>query len=139
MATVSRIRTMIQTGFALFCLFVGYRFYQFYSWMIGQSETYTPRPASVEAFLPIGALLGLKRLLLTGKWDEVHPAGLTIFISAIILAIFLRKGFCGWICPDRFCIEHYGEIGQKIGLGNLSAPLAGLSSALHQISAAWFF
>jgi polyferredoxin len=115
MATISRIRTMVQIGFALFCLFVGYRFYQFYSWMIGQSGTETPRPASVEAFLPIGALLGLKRLLLTGKWDEVHPAGLTIFISAIILAIFLRKGFCGWICPIGFASNIMEKLGRRLG------------------------
>jgi hypothetical protein len=59
--TVSRIRMMIQIGFSFFCLVAGYRFYQFYGWAIGQTEIYTARPASVEAFLPISALLGLKR------------------------------------------------------------------------------
>lgn len=114
-ATISRIRTLVQTGFALFCLFIGYRFYQFYSWMIGQSEVHTLRPPSVEGFLPISALLGLKRLLLTGKWDEVHPAGLAIFISAILLAILLRKGFCGWICPVGFVSNILEKLGRSMG------------------------
>ena len=120
-ATIARVRTLVQLGFAVFCLFVGYRFYQFYSWMIGQSEVYAPRPASVEGFLPIGALLGLKRLLLTGKWDEVHPAGLTIFISALLLAVLLRKGFCGWICPVGFASNIIEKMGRKLGW-TLSVP-----------------
>jgi len=57
------------------------------------------RPPSVEGFLPISALMGLKRLLLTGEYDEVHPAGLTIFIVALVTAVLARKAFCGWVCP----------------------------------------
>jgi polyferredoxin len=119
--TVSRIRMMVQICFSLFCLVAGYRFYQFYGWATGQTEVYTARPASVEAFLPISALLGLKRLLLKGIWDEVHPAGLAIFISALILAIILRKGFCGWICPIGFVSNVLEKLGRKLG-GGFSLP-----------------
>jgi len=100
---IRTLRTLVQSGFAAFCLFAGYQFYHFYLWAMGESEVYVPRPPSVEGFLPISALLGLKRLMLTGRYDEIHPAGLTIFLSALIIALLLRKGFCGWICPVGFC------------------------------------
>jgi polyferredoxin len=134
-ATIARIRALVQLVFAVFCLFVGYRFYQFYSWMIGQSDVYATRPSSVEGFLPIGALLGFKRLLLTGKWDEVHPAGLTIFISAILLAILFRKGFCGWICPVGFASNVLEKLGRKLNWARslprwLDYPLLGLKYLL---------
>jgi polyferredoxin len=53
----------------------------------------------VEAFLPIAALLGLKRLVLGGAWDEVHPAGLAILLAALATALLARKAFCSWVCP----------------------------------------
>jgi len=108
----------IQAGFTLFCLYVGYRFYCFYSWALGQADTYVSRPPSVEAFLPISALLGLKRLILTGQWDRIHPAGLTVFLAAIVIALLLRKGFCGWICPVGFCSNLIEKIGRPIRLAD---------------------
>ena len=79
-----------------------------------RSETYVNRPPSVEAFLPISALLGMKRLVLTGQWDSVHPAGLTIFLAALTIAFFLRKGFCGWICPVGFVSNLIEKIGRPV-------------------------
>ena len=101
-ANLGNLRFITQSAFALFCLYSGYRFYQFYLWGMGQSEIYVPRPPMVEAFLPIGALINLKRLILTGNYDLVHPAGLTVFIAALTIGLLFRKGFCGWICPVGF-------------------------------------
>jgi polyferredoxin len=134
-ASISRIRLLIQLSFSLFCLTAGFRFYEFYRWATGQTEAYTARPASVEAFLPISALLGLKRLLLTGIWDEIHPAGLAIFLSALILALLLRKGFCGWICPIGFISNVLEKLGRKLGAGFslprwLDYPLLGIKYLL---------
>ena len=53
----------------------------------------------MEGFLPLSALMGLKRLLITGNYDEVHPAGLTILIAAIVSSFLARKVFCSWVCP----------------------------------------
>lgn len=57
------------------------------------------RPASIEGFLPIGALMSLKLWLTTGFFDRIHPAGLVIFIAALLMSLLLKKSFCGWICP----------------------------------------
>jgi polyferredoxin len=99
---INVLRRAVQGAFALFCLYAGYRFHQYYLWASSQSDTYVPRPPSVEAFLPISALVNLKRLVLTGQFDTIHPAGLTIFMAALFIGLALRKGFCGWICPVGF-------------------------------------
>ena len=111
---INTLRTLVQAGFTLICLDAGYRFYHFYRWAMGASEVYVPRPPSVEGFLPISALLGLKRLVLTGHYDDVHPAGLTILLSAMVIAILLRKGFCGWICPVGFVSNLLEKASKKI-------------------------
>ena len=116
--SISGLRTTVQAGFTLFCIFVGYRFYCFYLWTLDRSETFVSRPPSVEAFLPISALLGLKRLALTGQWDPVHPAGLTIFVAALAIAFLFRKGFCGWICPAGFVSNLLEKTGKPFRFSN---------------------
>jgi len=111
---LGRFRRLVQAGFSLLCLYAGYRFYLFYLWAIGRAATYVPHPPSIEGFLPISALVGLKRLVLTGNYDMVHPAGLTIFIAAIVIAVLLRRGFCGWICPVGFGANLAADIGKKL-------------------------
>jgi polyferredoxin len=133
--TVARLRTTIQAGFALFCAFAGYRFYHFYSWAVGNSDVYVARPPAVESFLPISALLGLKRLVLTGQWDEVHPAGLAVFLGACALALTLRKSFCGWICPVGFASNFTAKLGKALRWGHelprwLEYPLLGIKYLL---------
>jgi polyferredoxin len=106
----------VQAVFALICVIAGFEFYRFYQWAVGQRETYVGRPAAVEGFLPISALLGLKRLVLTGKWDEIHPAGLTILLFAIASALLLRKAFCGWVCPVGFASNLLAGLGSALKL-----------------------
>lgn len=113
-AKLKTLRLAVQASFTLFCLYGGYRFYLFYLWAMGQSDTFVPRPPSVEAFLPISGLVGLKRLILAGVYDPVHPAGLTIFIAALAIALLFRKGFCGWICPVGFTSNLVEKLGLKL-------------------------
>lgn len=111
---LSQLRLICQSLFALFCLFVGWQFYSFYLWSLDPvAHPYVPRPAAVEAFLPLGALVSLKRLLLGAEFDTIHPAGLTIFISALLISLLLRKGFCGWICPIGFASNLAERVGKK--------------------------
>lgn len=109
------VRTIIQAGFGLFYCWVGYRFYQYVQWAMGESVVYVERPVAVEAFLPIGALISLKRFLLTGLYDSVHPAALTIFLLALFLAVFLRKSFCGYLCPVGGALSAIERIGEATG------------------------
>jgi len=109
-----KLRLLVQSGFLLICLYSGYRFYQFYLWAMGSSATFVERPPAIEGFLPISGLVSLKRFLLTGSYDRIHPAALTIFIAALLIAIFFRKGFCGWICPVGFVSHLVERVAQRL-------------------------
>ncbi len=109
------LRKAVQFVYALFCLLVGWQFYSFYLWAMGAGE-YVPRPPAVEAFLPISALMSLKRLIATGKWDAVHPAGLAIFIAILVSAFLFRRAFCGWICPVGLLSDVVAKVGEAAGI-----------------------
>jgi polyferredoxin len=111
----SQLRFLCQSLFALFCLFVGWQFYSFYLWALDPTaNSFVARPAAVEAFLPLGALVSLKRFLLGAEFDTIHPAGLTLFIAALLISLLLRKGFCGWICPIGFASNLAERAGKKM-------------------------
>ncbi len=111
---LSRLRLFCQSLFTFFCLYTGWQFYNFYLYATDTGKTFTPRPPAVEAFLPIGALVSVKRLILGDGYDTIHPAGLTIFIAALLIALLLRKGFCGWICPVGFASNLAERAGKKM-------------------------
>lgn len=111
---IASLRLISQSLFALFCLLIGLQFYRFYLWATNGSGHVAYRPPAVEAFLPIGALVSLKRLILSGEYDTIHPAGLTIFLAALFLGLVMRKGFCGWICPIGFASNLAERLGQKL-------------------------
>lgn len=94
-----RLRAGVQAAYLAFLLLVGWQFARFADQVSGGGPVTAARPPAVEAFLPIAALLGLRRWLATGAWDEVHPAGLVILLSALAVAFLARKAFCSWVCP----------------------------------------
>ncbi len=106
---------LAQWFFFLATLWIGWRFAAFCRFMAGSGPE-TARPAGVEGFLPISALLGARHALATATWDPVHPAGLTIFLAALAMALIFRKGFCGHVCPVGFVIVRLGRLGQRLGL-----------------------
>lgn len=128
-------RLTVQSAFLLFSLYAGWRFFLFYRWALGESATPVPRPPAVEGFLPLSGLVGLKRLLLTGSYDHIHPAGLTILLAALALAFSFRKGFCGWLCPVGFVSQLASRLGRRLRLhfrppAALDYPLLGLKYLL---------
>jgi len=120
--TPARLRLILQSAFCLYCLWIGLRFFLFLSWAQGRSETFVPRPSSVEGFLPIAAFMALKQWITTGLWDQVHPAGLAILLAAIVIALVLRKGFCAVICPVGFAHNLMQRAGRALGLTRRPGP-----------------
>ncbi|HEY5764666.1 MAG TPA: 4Fe-4S binding protein, partial [Candidatus Deferrimicrobiaceae bacterium] len=94
-----KIRWAVQAAFLLFFVLIGIEFHSFYRQVVSGGPITAHRSPAVEGFLPISALVGLKRFLMTGHYDPVHPAGLTILIAAILSSFFARKVFCSWVCP----------------------------------------
>jgi len=98
-ANLPRLRWIVQGLYLLLFVFIGMEFASFYQQVVAGGTVTAHRPPAVEGFLPISALVSLKRFLVTGSYDAVHPAGLTILIAAILSSFFARKVFCSWVCP----------------------------------------
>ena len=112
----SALHRLTQFIFLAFMSWVGVRFTLFALWAMGLRSAYTPKPPSVEAFLPISALMALKRFLCTGAWDPVHPAGLSILLLALLTSLLLRKAFCGYLCPIGAVSFWLFRLGRKLGV-----------------------
>jgi polyferredoxin len=117
--TPDRFRLAVQAAFTLFSLYAGYRFILFLDWVAGRSAAYVPKPGAVEGFLPISALLGFRRLLSSGFWDRAHPAGLAVFLAALVMAFLFRKGFCGYVCPVGFLSGLLERAGRRLGMAGV--------------------
>lgn len=113
------IRYAVQWSIFFFLIYAGYNFYLFVDYF-SSDEVGAPlippvsRPPSVEGFLPIGALMTLKLWITTGIFDRIHPAGLVIFIAAVVMSLLLKKSFCGWICPVGALSDLICKLGKKI-------------------------
>ncbi len=117
------IRFLVQAGFLLIILWVGYRFYDFVNYYAtGGLKPLVTRPPGVEGFLPISSLMGLRYWLLTGNFNPVHPAGMVLFAAFLFTAVFMKKGFCGWICPVGFFSEYTWKTGKKLFGRNFVLP-----------------
>jgi polyferredoxin len=116
-------RNVVQAVFLLFLLYVGIRFYQFYMHFETLGEaSFVERPAAVEGFLPISALMALKVWLATGDFDVIHPAGLVLLSFFVGGAIIFRRSFCSWICPVGTVSEWISRLGKKLFKRNFEVP-----------------
>ncbi|HEY6191211.1 MAG TPA: 4Fe-4S binding protein, partial [Bacteroidota bacterium] len=89
-----------QLAFVLLCVWIGLEFYLFVRWgTSGGTAAYVTRPPGSEGFLPISALISLKYWIQTGIVNQIHPAGLFIFVAILALGVLLKKAFCSWLCP----------------------------------------
>ncbi len=98
-ARMPALRWVVQFAFLGLTAVIAYEFAVFYAQARAGGPVTAARPSGVEAFLPLSALLALRRFLATGSWDFVHPAGLTFLAAAILGAVLARRAFCAWVCP----------------------------------------
>ncbi|MBW2580160.1 MAG: hypothetical protein JRD00_04290, partial [Deltaproteobacteria bacterium] len=70
------LRNSIQLAIFLVTIGIGIHFFIYFLQASGDGTITVSRPAGVEGFLPIGALMGWKLFVLTGIWDPVHPAAM---------------------------------------------------------------
>jgi polyferredoxin len=121
--SVQRLRLSSQLLFTLISIWIGVEFYLFAVFL----ETHgvhgsSYRPAGVEAYLPISALMSLVYFIQTGSVHQVHPAGFFIFSGIVLMSFILGKSFCSWVCPVGFVSDLIGEFGEKIFRRNLKLP-----------------
>jgi polyferredoxin len=118
-----KLRLAYQVAFLGLNVWVGS---QFYLWVrhfetAGRTAA-VPRPAGVEGYLPIAGLMNLKYWLLTAHVPAIHPAAMFLVITFVLMALLLRKAFCGWLCPVGTFSEFLWKLGRRFFRRNLQLP-----------------
>ena len=122
--SIKSIRHGVQAAMTAFLIYVGWQFYHYVAHVqSGGTLPFVAKPPAVEGFLPLSALLALKQLLVTGVFDAIHPAGLSIFLAVLIMAVIFKKGFCSWFCPIGAVSELLAVLGEKVFGRNFSLPV----------------
>ena len=116
------VRGYVQLFFFFITLWIGVDFYLFMNALAKGVPAIVTRPPGVEGFLPISALMSLRYFILTGIINHIHPAGFFIFVAVIFISVFMKKGFCSWICPVGFISESLYEFGGKLLGRNFTLP-----------------
>lgn len=139
-------RRIVQTGFLLLTVLICVKLYAFifqFDPAAGYSGPYLERPTGVDAFLPIGGFMALKYSVVTlGNIEPSHPAAMVFFLAIAISAMFVKKGFCGWICPVGVISEYTSVLGGKLFGGNKIMPRKadlGLMSIKYLLMLAFVF
>lgn len=125
-------RNWIQLVVLVLTLAIGWQFHLFVEQAGNGGQLILRRPPGVEGFLPIGALLGWKQFLTTGRWDPIHPAAMVILLYAVMVSLLLRKSFCSWFCPVGTLSEWLWKVGRRLMGRNFCLP-AGLDGPLRSI------
>ncbi len=120
---VRYLRYLIQWAIFFLVIYGGYRFYLFVRALEEGILPSFKRPSLVDGFMPIGGLMGLKLWIAEGILDPVHPAAVVILAGALLISFFMRKAFCGWICPVGTLSELVFKTGKRIWGRNFTLPL----------------
>lgn len=120
---VQKYRFIIQSLFALLCIWIGVEFFLFTRYLeSGGTEAFFSRPPGADGFLPISSFMSFYLFLKTGQIHDAHPAGVLIFFSIILMSLIFGKSFCSWLCPVGFLSELIGDFGKKIFRKNIQLP-----------------
>ncbi len=115
------LRRSAQAAFLLLNVWIGARFYAFVRHFEGAGPR-VARPAGVEGWLPIAALMNLKYLLVTGHFPRMHPAAPMLLIAFLAMSVLFRKAFCSWLCPIGTLSEALWKLGRRVWGRNLALP-----------------
>ena len=112
---IQKHRFIIQTLFALLCIWIGVEFYFFITYLqSGGASTYFSRPPGVDGFLPISSMMSFYVFISSGQIHHAHPAGMFIFLSIVLMSFIFGKSFCSWFCPVGFLSELVADFGEKL-------------------------
>ena len=116
-------RRVVQLAFAALNVWIGIEFFRWVRhYETAGAAPFVPRPAGVEGWLPIAALMNLKYALLTWEAPPLHAAGMFLLVAFLAMSWLLRKAFCSWLCPIGTLSELLWEGGQAALGRSLRAP-----------------
>jgi len=125
-----KLRLIVQLFFASASVVTGCKFILFVHSL--EKGKFVSRPPGVEAFLPLSGLVGLKFWVITGVINSIHPAAIFLLLTFMLMGLFLKRGFCSWVCPFGFLSEYLWKLGEKVFGKNLKLP-RGLDYPLRSI------
>jgi polyferredoxin len=118
-----RIRSVVQWSFLALNAWIGI---QFLLWVrhyeSAGSSVRVDRPAGVEGWLPIAALMNLKYWIQTGEVPQIHAAGMFLLLAFLMMSFLLRKAFCSWLCPIGTISEWLWKFGRDTFRRNWILP-----------------
>lgn len=122
-AGIQKTRFIVQSLFALLCIWIGVEFYLFNQYLeTNGAAAFYSRPPGVDGFLPISSFMSFYLFLTTGIIHQAHPAGLFIFLAIVLMSLTFGKSFCSWFCPIGFISELVGDFGEKFFKRRLKLP-----------------
>ena len=77
----------------------------------------------IDSFCPFGGLESLYSVFTYGMFlQRVAWGSLILLIATIIVSLFFKRSFCGYICPLGSIQEFFGFLGRKIMKKRLVVP-----------------
>ncbi|MFC2103344.1 4Fe-4S binding protein [Bacteroidota bacterium] len=120
---IQKLRFIVQTLFALLCIWIGIEFYLFIEFLeTNGTAAFLERPPGADGFLPISSLMSFYLFVITGEIHSAHPAGLFIFIAIVLMSLVFGKSFCSWLCPVGYLSEIIADFWKKIFKKNIQLP-----------------
>jgi len=107
-----RVRMGVQVVFTILSILMGIQLAWFYRAALAGALPLPQRPPGVEGYLPISGLMGILDWIYRGTLNHIHPAATVLVMVALIMAFFLRKAFCSWVCPVGFLSELLAGFGR---------------------------
>lgn len=117
-----QLRTWVQIGSLLVNVAIGIQFYLWVDQLRRGVDGWIERPAGVEGWLPIGAMVSARHWFSSGEFNLVHPAALIILLTVLATAFLFRRAFCSWVCPVGFVSETVADVGQRLFRRNIVPP-----------------
>lgn len=71
---------------------------------------------SPEAYCPLGGLETLVEFITNGgkTLSHLHSSNVIIFALIVLITLFFRSGFCGWLCPFGTVQDVFRYLGKKL-------------------------
>lgn len=116
------LRRTVQTAFLVLNVYLGWQFLRFVHYFETGQGVRVDRPAGIEGWLPIAALMNLKYAIQTLTIPSMHPAAMFLLVAFLAISIIFRKAFCSWLCPVGTVSEALWKLGRRVFGSNLILP-----------------
>jgi polyferredoxin len=118
-----QVRRTVQVAFLALNAWLAIQFLLWARYFESSGQTrYFERPAGVDGWLPIAALMNLKYFVVTHHVPAIHPAAMALAAIFLLSSLLLKKTFCSWLCPVGTVSEYLWKLGRRFMGRTLTVP-----------------